>query len=149
MFASTAAFTPGQLNPHAYAVFGPVAAVSASAAVLITTELTRREIPYLLQPVNRTPPFSMARVWRDIASTFSNHDFVVLFLGALTYAGIAGTTDTLDIYVNTYFWGLAPEQAAMVQPEHRRRGDGPGGAGGGWPAVRQEDAFLLASFGAC
>jgi Na+/melibiose symporter-like transporter len=110
IFASTPAYNPGQLNPHAYAMLAPAVAITVTAAVLITTELTRREIPYLLQPVNATPRFSVARVWRDIASTFVNRDFLVLFSGALIYAGISGTTDTLGTYLTTYFWGLAPEQ---------------------------------------
>jgi glycoside/pentoside/hexuronide:cation symporter, GPH family len=110
VFASPNGHTPGQLNPHAYALFAPVVALSTVAAVLLTTELTRREIPYLLQPVNATPRFSLSRVWRDIASTFVNRDFLILFIGALTTAGVTGTTDTLGIYVQTYFWGLAAEQ---------------------------------------
>ena len=110
IFASTPAFTPGQLNPAAYARFAPVAAITVSAAVLITTHFTRREIPYLLQPVNAPPRLGPGRVWRDISSTFANRDFLVLFFGALTFAGISGTTDTLGTYVQTYFWGLAPEQ---------------------------------------
>jgi len=110
IFASSRAYTPGQLNPHAYGLFGVVAAVTILAAVIATTELTRREIPYLLQPVAATPRFSFARAWRDVASTFVNRDFLILFTGALVFAGIAGTTDSLGLYVNTYFWGLAPEQ---------------------------------------
>jgi GPH family glycoside/pentoside/hexuronide:cation symporter len=110
IFASTPAYNPGQLNPHAYAVFGPVTALIILAAILVTTHLTRREIPYLMQPVNETPRFSFRRVWHDVSSTFVNFDFVVLFIGALLYAGISGATDALGLYVNTYFWGLAPEQ---------------------------------------
>jgi GPH family glycoside/pentoside/hexuronide:cation symporter len=110
VFASTPAYNPGQLNPHAYALFGPVVAIATVVAILITTELTRREIPYLLQPVNKTARFSLMQVWRDVASTFPNRDFLVLFTGALLYAGVGGTTGTLGIYMATYFWGLAPEQ---------------------------------------
>lgn len=110
IFASTPTYNPGQLNPHAYGLFAVVAALSAAGAVLVTTHLTRREIPYLLQPVGPTPRFSLARVWRDVSSTFANRDFLLLFAGALLFAGISGTTDTLGLYVQTYFWGLAPEQ---------------------------------------
>jgi len=110
VFASTKAFNPGQLNPHAYALFAPIAALVIVATIFLTTELTRGEIPYLLQPVKATPRFSLQRVWRDIASTFVNRDFLILFIGALTTAGVTGTTGTLDIYMQTYFWGLAPEQ---------------------------------------
>jgi Na+/melibiose symporter-like transporter len=110
VFASTKAYTPGQLNPHAYALFGPIAALTVAAAILLTTELTRREIPYLLQPVNATPRFSFLRVWRDVSSTFVNRNFLILFFGALTTAAVTGATDALGIYMSTYFWGLAPEQ---------------------------------------
>ncbi|HZZ87091.1 MAG TPA: MFS transporter, partial [Caulobacteraceae bacterium] len=110
IFASTPAYNPGQLNPHAYALFGPIAAVSVALAILATTHLTRNEIPYLLQPAAETPRFSFARVWRDVSSTFPNRDFLILFFGALITAGISGATDSLGLYISTYFWGLAPEQ---------------------------------------
>jgi Na+/melibiose symporter-like transporter len=110
IFASTPSYHPGQLNPGAYGHFAAVLAIVATAAVLLTTALTQREIPFLLQPVNPTPRFSLTRVWRDVASTFVNRDFLVLFAGALIYAGVTGTTDSFGLYVNTYFWGLAPEQ---------------------------------------
>ena len=110
IFASTPAFNPGQLNPSAYALFGPVAGLTILAAIIATTQLTQREIPYLLQPVAETPRFSFVRVWRDVSSTFVNRDFLLLFMGALITAGISGATDSLGLYVNSYFWGLAPEQ---------------------------------------
>jgi glycoside/pentoside/hexuronide:cation symporter, GPH family len=115
IFPSTPAYTPGQLNPHAYALFAPVVAVAVAACIIATTLLTQREVPYLLQPVARTPRFSLLRVWRDVSSTFVNRDFLMLFFGALVYAGITGTTDTLGTYVQTFFWGLAPEQLRWFQ----------------------------------
>ncbi len=113
VFPRTPAYRLGQLNPHAYAAFAPVIALSVVAAALLTTHLTRREIPFLLQPVNATPRFSLVRVWRDVASTFVNRDFLILFVGALLTAGVTGATDTLGIYVSTYFWGLASEQLKL------------------------------------
>jgi Na+/melibiose symporter-like transporter len=110
IFPKTAVYRFGQLNPHAYTIFAPVVALATVATILIATGLTQRDIPYLLQPVNKTPRFSLLRVWRDIASTFTNRDFLVLFTGALLFAGIDGTTSTLGIYMSTYFWGLGTEQ---------------------------------------
>ncbi|HLZ85146.1 MAG TPA: MFS transporter [Caulobacteraceae bacterium] len=115
IFPSTPAYTPGQLNPHAYALFAPVIAVVVAACVIATTLLTQSEVPYLLQPVARTPRFSLLRVWRDVSSTFANPDFLMLFFGALVYAGISGTTDTMGTYLQTFFWGLAPEQIRWFQ----------------------------------
>jgi len=115
IFKSTPAYTPGQLNPHAYAVFAPAAAIVVTAAVLLTTLLTQREIPFLLQPVKPTPRFSFRRVWHDVSGTFTNRDFLILFVAALITAGITGTTDTLGTYMSTFFWGLAPEQLRWFQ----------------------------------
>ena len=87
-----------------------MAATATTLAILLTTELTRREIPYLLQPTRATPRFSLFNVWRDVASTFGNRDFLILFSGALLFAAVGGTTDTLGIYMSTYFWGLTSAQ---------------------------------------
>jgi glycoside/pentoside/hexuronide:cation symporter, GPH family len=110
IFPNTRAHPVGQLNPAGYAHFGPIVALATVVAILATTELTRREIPYLLQPTKPTPRFSFAQVWRDIASTRANTSFLILFSGALLYAAVDGTTGTLGIYMGTYFWGLTSAQ---------------------------------------
>jgi Na+/melibiose symporter-like transporter len=110
IFPKTKAHAYGLFDPAGYAHFGPIVAIATVAAILLTTELTRREIPYLLQPTKATPPFSLGRVWRDIASTRGNRDFLILFSGALLFATVGGTTDSLGIYMSTYFWGLTSEQ---------------------------------------
>ena len=109
VFPSTTAFTPGQLNPHSYGVFAPVLAVAAGLAVLLTTQLTRREIPFLVQPTH-IAPFGVRRTLSELFSMLSNRDFLVLFVGALITACIGGTVGSLGTYTSTYFWGLAPAQ---------------------------------------
>ena len=110
IFPNSPAHPVGQLNPAGYALFAPAVAIATVVAILLTTELTRREIPYLLQPTKPTPRFSLLNVWRDVASTFSNRAFLILFCGALLFAAVGGTTDTLGIYMSTYFWGLTSAQ---------------------------------------
>jgi Na+/melibiose symporter-like transporter len=109
IFPSSPTYHPGQLNPHAYRVFAPVLALAVMGTVLVTTHLTRREIPYLLQPNRQLSRVDVWRVLREIASIFANRDFVLLFTGSLITAGISGTTTALGIYMQTYFWGLSPE----------------------------------------
>ncbi len=110
VFPNSPAFPIGQLNPHGYRLFGPALALTVFTTVFITTHLTRREIPFLLQPVASTPRFSPMRVVRELLSTLVNRDFLVLFIGSLLAAGIGGTSGTLDIYMSTYFWGLTSNQ---------------------------------------
>ncbi len=109
IFPSTPSFHPGQLNPQSYRLFAPVLALAVTATVLITTHLTRREIPFLLQPTRQLSRFDVWRVLGEVGSIVSNREFVILFLGALITAGITGTTTALGIYLQTYFWALTPE----------------------------------------
>jgi GPH family glycoside/pentoside/hexuronide:cation symporter len=110
IFPNSPAHPVGQLNPAGYALFGPVVAIATVATILATTELTRREIPYLLQPANPTPRFSLVHVWRDIVSTRHNRDFLILFAAGLASAAVSGTYSTLLVYSATYFWGMTSAQ---------------------------------------
>ena len=109
IFPSTEAFTPGHLNPDAYGTFALVLAVSVGLAVLLTSWLTRREIPYLRQPT-RTETLTAAGFADDITSALGNRNYLMIVLAMFTSFAIAGTSQALELYLNTYFWGLAPEQ---------------------------------------
>ncbi len=106
IFPSSAEFAKGQLNPAAYHVFAPILGLLIGAAAFITTYLTRNEIPYLLQPLGQPVPFSLKRVFGEVLMALQNRDFLVLFMTLLTASAIGGTTDALNIYVQTYFWEL-------------------------------------------
>ena len=79
------------------------------ATAFITTHLTRNEIPYLLQPIGPSVPFSLKRVLGEVLLALRNRDFLVLFMTLLTASAIGGTTEALNIYVQTYFWELNGE----------------------------------------
>jgi len=109
IFPSTPAFTPGQLNPNAYHVFAPILGALVAVSALLTTYLTRKEVPYLLQLAGPATQFSLPRVLSEVVMALKNRDFLVLFIALLIAMGIAGTTEVLAIYMNTYFWGLTTE----------------------------------------
>jgi Na+/melibiose symporter-like transporter len=109
IFRSTPQFTPGQLNPTSYGFFAFAVGGAVLATALATTLLTAKEIPYLLQPKSAST-FSFLEVARDVLHAARNRDFAVLILGVLLFSAIAGTMGALGIYMNTYFWGLGPEQ---------------------------------------
>jgi Na+/melibiose symporter-like transporter len=110
IFPSSPQYTPGQLNPQGYRIFAVALALAVAGSAFATTFLTRKEIPYLLQPAKDTPAFSFLRMGRDIVHAAANRDFAVLILGVLCFSAVAGTAASLAIYMNTYFWGLTPEQ---------------------------------------
>ncbi len=109
IFPSSAEFAKGQLNPTAYHLFAPILGLLVGSAAFLTTHLTRNEIPYLLQPVGQAMPFSLKRVFGEVALALRNRDFLVLFITLLTASAIGGTTEALNIYVQTYFWSLNGE----------------------------------------
>lgn len=109
VFPSTPEFTPGHLNPAAYETFAMVLGVLVAAAVLFTTHMTRGEIPYLLQPTGQNS-FSLRGVVREVVLALGNRNFLRIFLAILLFGAIGGVGTALAIYMQTYFWGLAPEQ---------------------------------------
>jgi GPH family glycoside/pentoside/hexuronide:cation symporter len=110
VFPSSPEYTPGHLNPRAYATFAPLLGGLVAAAVLLTTHLTVREIPYLLQPVPVGARPRFASFVSELGLAARNRDFLLLVAGILVSAAIAGTGGALDIYMTTYFWGLRPEE---------------------------------------
>jgi Na+/melibiose symporter-like transporter len=108
IFPSTPEFTPGHLNPSAYQVFAPVLGIAVTLAALLTTHLTRREIPYLLQPTT-TNRFSVSGVIGEVLLALRNRSFLCVFLAILIGGAVGGIGGALTIYMQTYFWGLTPE----------------------------------------
>ncbi|HEY8122961.1 MAG TPA: MFS transporter, partial [Myxococcota bacterium] len=109
VFPSTPEFDPGHLNPHGYALFAPLLGAVVALTAFSTTHLTRREVPFLLQPADGAPRPSWQGFLRGLALCARNRDFVLLVVAILATAAIAGTSSALDIYALTYFWGLRPE----------------------------------------
>ncbi len=114
IFPSTAEFAKGQLNPAAYHLFAPILGAFVALAAFLTTHFTRNEVPYLLQPTDAPPPFSLKRVLAEVVLALRNRDFLVLFMTLLTASAIGGTVEALNIYMQTYFWELRRRSAALV-----------------------------------
>ena len=109
VFPSTPEYTPGHLNPHAYPGFAVLLGALVTLAALLTTALTTREIPYLLQPVSAAAHAHLASFATELRLAMHNRDFLLLMGGIFVASAIAGTASALEIYMQTYFWGLTPE----------------------------------------
>jgi glycoside/pentoside/hexuronide:cation symporter, GPH family len=99
----------GQLNPHGYPVMAICAAVLMSGGGVLTTLLTRREIPFMRQHTVRPAPFHPAQVLKELFRALGNRQFALIFLIVVLTAAMDGTLGNFDIYMNTYFWGLNTE----------------------------------------
>ena len=108
IFASNEAYPEGQLNPHAYSNFAMVLGICMALPAFLTTWFTRKEVPYLLQPVEPSR-FSVTQTLSEVRLALSNRNFRVLFLCVLVTFILGGTNGAFEIYMRTYFWGLASE----------------------------------------
>ena len=113
-FVATSEFPQGQLNPDNYNFFGPLIGCLMTLWALISTHFTRNEIPYLLNPVEKTSA-SLPAMFSLIYSALRSANYRVVLVSMLIYFGIVGTLGQFDIYVNTYFWELNNEQLGKLQ----------------------------------
>ena len=102
----------GQLNPAGYQTYGTVAAIVMFWAIMISSLGTHRHIPELSKPARR--PFHLGETFRELKETFSNYNFIVLFIGLLLIAMAAGMSTALNIYFGTYFWELESIQLGTI-----------------------------------
>lgn len=108
VFASSPEYPAGQLDPNNYSLFAMITGGLITFWCLLTTHLTRRETPYLLQPVKETPKLDLADLFRQVLLALGSRNFRLIFMGVLLFAGIAGIGGVFEMYMNTYFWEFKP-----------------------------------------
>jgi len=108
VFTSSEEYPAGQLDPGNYPLFAMITGGLITLWCLVSTHLTRREVPYLLQPVQDTPKFNFMDLASQVLLALSSPNFRLIFLGVLLFAGIAGIGGVFEMYMNTYFWEFKP-----------------------------------------
>jgi len=114
LFPTTPQYTPGHLNPAGYPVFARIIAIVIGAAILFTTHFSRKDIPFLPKPPDERHSFSLLNVLSEVWLALKNKMLLLSFVNMLFSGAIGGTVATLSIYMQTYFWGLIPEEIAWL-----------------------------------
>jgi glycoside/pentoside/hexuronide:cation symporter, GPH family len=108
-----AAHPVGVLKPSGYELYGTVAAVIMTAAIIISAMGTHGYIPYLRQPPEMQHR-GVSGAISEFRQTLATRSFFALF-GAGIFGGMgAGITIALTVYFNTYFWQLSSEQMSLL-----------------------------------
>jgi Na+/melibiose symporter-like transporter len=113
IFPATAEYARGVLNPAGWPVFGIVGALTIAINLLVSAHFTRKEIPRLPKAPDDLPPFRLGGVLREIRGALRNPSYRALLLGLVFISGTAGIHQTLNLHLNTYFWGLTSEQLTL------------------------------------
>jgi GPH family glycoside/pentoside/hexuronide:cation symporter len=102
----------GQLNPAGYPPMAIAVGLLMMAANLISDVGTHSRIPQLYRP---TPRDVQWRVWlKEIASIFSNRNFVIAVIGGMLAAAPAALTTGLSIYFNTFIFDLPARNVMLL-----------------------------------
>ncbi len=102
----------GRLSAPRYAGFGVACAAIAAAAVLASSLGTHRMIPRLR--VAASTPFTVSRFGREIRNVVASPSYRVLLFAALFASVAGGFSDSLGLYMNTYFWELSSAQIGIL-----------------------------------
>jgi Na+/melibiose symporter-like transporter len=102
----------GQLNQAGYGAYAIATALISVAAILTATIGTHRLIPTLYVPPRAHR--RVGQVFRQIAQTLLNRDFVSLILSGIFSGAVAGVTVGLGAYLNTFFWALPASKLATL-----------------------------------
>ena len=110
-FQTTAEYPQGQLNPEAYPLFGVTFGLMATIAILIATQSTRSQIPYLHQQTTGQASLANPGYYlQELVKVLRNPSFLAIFLVSITFFIILGLQRTLALHMNTYFWQFETEQ---------------------------------------
>ena len=107
---ATSEYPRGILNPDGYGPWSTVMALVVLTCMLVSAGVTARQIPQLPKPAADVKPFGPMDFVRDIRSALTNRNYIALLLGVFFISIILGMRAGFNLYVNTYYWGLASEQ---------------------------------------
>ena len=101
---------PKHLDASAY----PPVVLTACGIILVMINLsalgTLDRVPYLSTVAKSEARRSLLGFYRELMSAFANPNYTFLMIGFFLLMISVGLSDTLSVFIATYFWELKPEQ---------------------------------------
>ena len=108
VFPESSEFRQGVLNPDSYPDFAVITGILVTSWCFLTAHLTRREIPFLLQPTEPTNR-SLVTMSKQIWPALFNPYYRKLVIALLFLAIVNSFGGFFDALMNTFFWELRSE----------------------------------------
>lgn len=102
-----------QLGPLGYQWLGLVGAAMMLVASVLSALGTHRHIDSYAKPKVQQQR-SVIAVIRYALSLFHSRSFVAVFVSSLLFGAASGLTESLSVYINTFFWGLTSAEIAYI-----------------------------------
>ena len=108
------ATVPGHLDPAAYVPLVLFACAVVVIAIWLCAAGTAKHIPELSQPDDNQERLTPWIMLKHIGRTFKNRNYVVLIVAYFFFMIASGIYDTLNVFINTYYWELQPDQIRWI-----------------------------------
>lgn len=110
-FVIIPAFPGRRMDPDPYRIIGAVAAVMASASVLVSALGTHRLIPSLRAPAE--VQLGVAPFLQEVGNALRNRSFRTILIGGMIVSVAANFQEVFGLYMNTYFWEFSDREMAL------------------------------------
>ena len=112
-FRAAPGFPNGALDPARWPRFALVISTIIFVALLVSSWITRKRIPFIAQAKESSPGFGLMEWLRDMGRALTNRNYVVLLVGFLFLSLMSGVRNGLWLYGATYFWQLTNGQVTF------------------------------------
>ena len=110
VFKATPEYPRGLLNPEPYGPFSIGCAIAAMLILFASAWFTRDQIPRLPKAPENLPRFSPLEFLKDLGKALGNRNYLWLLIAFFFLSLMIGLRGGLNLYVNTFYWGLTSEQ---------------------------------------
>ena len=108
------AFDDGRTNQAAYSPIVIFCCSLIMVFMLSSAFATRGQIARMSKVPDDLPPFSLRQLFREIAGTLKNKNYVYLLLGLFALSITIGTHETLTLYMGTFYWQFTDDQMGWM-----------------------------------
>lgn len=108
--AGDGAMVPGQLDPQAYLPLVIFVCATILISIWVCAAGTAKAARSLSQVPATQPAFTLSFFFKTLLRTFKNRNYLILLCGYFFFMITSGIYDTLNVFINTYFWELEPNE---------------------------------------